>query len=97
MSHTAQDLAIAHIPGSRSLVSDPAPVKLGQKHGYFKDREVKALLGLSKGNFLEPMALMEARSSRIVRLTFPGYKKAPTIDVCYLSFWNGEEPCGDCS
>ena len=52
MSRAAQDLAIARVPGSWSLVSDPAPVELGWKHGYFKDREVKALLGLSKGDFL---------------------------------------------
>jgi hypothetical protein len=52
MLETSRNLAIACIPGSRSLVNDRAPVELGHKQGYFKDAAMRALLGLNKGNFL---------------------------------------------
>ena len=42
---------IARVPGSRNFVNDRAPIELGRKHGYFKDKETRALLGLNKGDF----------------------------------------------
>jgi hypothetical protein len=44
---------IARVPGSQSLVNDPAPIELGRKQGYFKDPAARALLGLNKGDFLQ--------------------------------------------
>ena len=52
MSDSSRTFAIACVPGSRSFVNDRAPVELGRKHGYFKDRETRHLLGLNKGDFL---------------------------------------------
>jgi hypothetical protein len=53
MLETSQNLTIARIPGSQSLVNDQAPVKLGHKQGYFKDLVTRALLGLNKDDFLQ--------------------------------------------
>jgi hypothetical protein len=52
MSETSRNFAIAHIPSSRSLVNNQAPIELGHKWGYFKDPAARALLGLNKGDFL---------------------------------------------
>jgi hypothetical protein len=52
MSEASRNLVIARIPGSQSLVNNAAPVKLGCKHGYFKDQVTRTLLGLNKGDFL---------------------------------------------
>jgi hypothetical protein len=51
MSNT-RTYAIAPVPGSRNLVNNRAPIELGRKRGYFKDKETRALLGLNKGDFL---------------------------------------------
>jgi hypothetical protein len=52
MSSSSRTPAIARIPGSRSFVNDRAPIELGHKRGYFKDKETKSLLSLNKGDFL---------------------------------------------
>ena len=33
-------------------MNNRAPIELGCKRGYFKDKETRALLGLNKGDFL---------------------------------------------
>ena len=91
MSHAAQDLAIACIPGSQSLVSDPAPVKLGRKRRYFKDWEVKASLGLSKGDFLQADGTYGSKELTDSPINFFWLQEG-TYDRCLLPFvseWQG--------
>jgi hypothetical protein len=92
MSSSLQTPAIARIPGSQSFVNDRAPIKLGRKRGYFKDKETKSLLSLNKGNFLSPMACMATRSLPTNQSTSLSYGKGLTTTVSCPSYPSGEVP-----